>query len=234
MLWEIHYRIGFGCYESLSDWILMLWEIHYRIGFWCYESLSDWILMLWEIHHILVFEFYHLPSIFTVGQNGRRILSTFLFQDFLFGWQSSSVHSYSLATSSLLRWSILTAGVPPPYDGCLFVYNHPPSIFTLYASPVYSYGGYARGAKRERVKARSKAQCCSEWTTVYLYSLRFAGPFLRRLCSGGVLDFIGWAEIGDITTNDSHYGLIVWFIQIMDSFVSEILNHSFQRFLIIR
>ena len=37
------------------------------------------------------------------------------------------------------------------------------------ASPVHSYGAFARLAKRERVEAPSNALCCSEWATVYFY-----------------------------------------------------------------
>ena len=63
--------------------------------------------------------------------NGRRrfILSTFLFSIVLFGWQTSP--SIFTLRFRVLRRSILTAGVPPPNDGCLFVDKPPPSIFTL-------------------------------------------------------------------------------------------------------
>jgi hypothetical protein len=55
-------------------------------------------------------------------------------------------HPPSIFTPLRLRrcfaGSFLRRGVPPPYDGCLFVDNHhPPSIFTLYAShvPIHSF-----------------------------------------------------------------------------------------------
>ena len=115
------------------------------------------------------------------------------------------------------------------------VHNHPPSILTPLRLRRCFAGLFLRRGFRPP-------------TTVVYLSIIILRPFslpcdfvaaspvhsYGGYAWGGVLDFIGWAEIGDITTNDSHYGLIVWFIQIMDSFVSEILNHSFERFRFIR
>ena len=45
--------------------------------------------------------------------------------------QTSAVYLYSPRLRRRFRRSILTAGVPPPNDGCLFVDKPPPSISTL-------------------------------------------------------------------------------------------------------
>ena len=76
-------------------------------------------------------------------------------------------------------WFILSTFL---FSTVLFGDKHPRPILlsASRASPVYSYGGYARGV---------------------FYTI------------------IGWAEIGGITTIDSHYGLVGWVIQIMDLFV---------------
>jgi hypothetical protein len=113
----------------------------------------------------------------------------------------------------------------------LFVDKHPPSIFTLrfrvlrrsistavmlgvtargYCSGLL-LGVTARPAKRERVKARSNAQCCSEWATQccseWATQCCSEWAFLRRLCSVSLYTIIGCREFGDITIDDSQYGL---------------------------
>ena len=108
------------------------------------------------------------------------------------------------------------------YFKLFFLVDNHPRLFLLSAtssllSPVYSYGGYARVtsrlAKRERVKARSFAQCCNRVSNPSILTLcdfvaAFAGLFLRRLCSSVFYTIIGCRYLSDITSPDSYYGLI--------------------------
>jgi hypothetical protein len=87
------------------------------------------------------------------------------------------------------------------YHTCSLLSHNPPSIFTLYASPVDSHGGYAWVATFYLFGSFSPRDWDGDWgfaptrhygfslflhifTSVYLHSLRFAGLFLRRLCLG--------------------------------------------------
>jgi hypothetical protein len=85
------------------------------------------------------------------------------------------------------------------YHTCSLLSHNPPSIFTLYASPVDSYGGYAWVATfylfgsfspRDWIGLGFRPHTTLLFSSiitssVYLHSLRFAGLFSRRLCLGG-------------------------------------------------
>jgi hypothetical protein len=109
-------EISLHCYSDSKSMLLGFQINVTRIPNHCYSD-SKSLLLGFQINvmrYYFSFWIIHPPSIFTVGPNLRRILSTFLFSTFHFVHKHPRPFSLS-ATSSPLRRSILTALMRPSF-----------------------------------------------------------------------------------------------------------------------